>query len=243
MHTYRDAIVRAVGAFIIFPGTQPVTREQYGEVLPGLGAFPLRPSRGGAEGADAVRSFLARAFDHIATQTTKHERARYWRDLAIAGPATTAQRDAVEFLRAPPADTPVLLGYVKSPAHHAWIETCRLYNLRADPERRGAVGLRGPELSAELAVLYGHLGAGPALFRVVDEPRVLVADDLRALGYPDPRGRVYFCVQLEPLAQVPPWWPSADIEQLAAHHRGDRPPAAPIVVSWRTVVEQAGLLR
>jgi hypothetical protein len=41
MHTYRDAIVRAVGAYVVFPGTMPLTREQYGEVLPGLGAFPL----------------------------------------------------------------------------------------------------------------------------------------------------------------------------------------------------------
>jgi predicted component of viral defense system (DUF524 family) len=246
MHTYRDAIIRAVGAYIVFPGTERLAREQYGEVLPGLGAFPLRPSRAGAAaGADDLRSFLHRAFEHVATQTTKHERARYWRRVATTGPdardRNASARDAVEFLRAPPADTPVLLGYVKSPEHHAWIQTHGLYNLRADPERHGAVGLRGPELSAELVILYGasgELGDGPTLFRATDEPRVLMAEELQALGYPDPRGRVYFCLQLEPIPTVPPWWPTVDAGALAQRHRGHRPPAAPIVVSWRTVVEE-----
>jgi hypothetical protein len=241
MHTYRDAIVRAVGAFVVFPGTATLTCEQYGEVLPGLGAFSLRPAASGtATGSESIRSFLERAFDHVATQTSKHERARYWRRVATAGPDTKAKRDAVEFLRAPPADTPVLLGYVKSEAHHAWVQQSGMYNLRGDPERRGVVGLRGPELAAEIVVLYGRLSDGPNLFRVVNEPQVQIADDLAAQGYPNPRGRVYFCIQLEPLPRPPSWWDAVDFDDLARRHCGDRAIGAPVVVSWRDIADTAG---
>ena len=48
MHSYRDAIRRSAGAYVIYPGDDdPSVREQfteYQELLPGLGAFVLRPT-------------------------------------------------------------------------------------------------------------------------------------------------------------------------------------------------------
>lgn len=79
MHTYRDAILNAVGAYVVFPGHQPLAHSQFQEILPGLGAFPLRPSASGQpQGRAAIEHFLDRVFEHVATQTTQHERARYW---------------------------------------------------------------------------------------------------------------------------------------------------------------------
>lgn len=43
MHAYRDAIRRTVGAFVLYPGAVEKRWESYHEILPGLGAFALRP--------------------------------------------------------------------------------------------------------------------------------------------------------------------------------------------------------
>lgn len=52
MHAYRDAIRRSVGAYVLYPGTErEECRTHYHEILPGLGAFALRPTEyGEAEG-------------------------------------------------------------------------------------------------------------------------------------------------------------------------------------------------
>jgi hypothetical protein len=240
MHTYRDAIIHAVGAYVVFPGTQDLKRQQYGEVLPGLGAFPLRPSGDGATlGAEELRNFLRQAFDHVATQTTKHERLRYWRRTATEDPGGAAAQDAVHFLEKPPADTLILLGYVKNANHHDWIVRTGLYNLRADKDRRGGVGLRSSELSVELVALYGRIGDQPTLFRVTDEPRVVTTTDLLELGYPSPGGQLYFCLPVAPVDSLPTWWAVERTARVAESTEPARPRGAPIVTSWRRIVEGA----
>ena len=62
MHAYRDAIRRSAGAYVLYPGEhhqQPFV--EHHEVLPGLGAFVLRPRDGGTVGTDALEQFLARS--------------------------------------------------------------------------------------------------------------------------------------------------------------------------------------
>lgn len=237
MHTYRDAIVRAAGAYVVFPGTSPKTHQQYEEVLPGLGAFPLRPSDGGeSNGSAAIRDFVSKAFDHVATHTTRHERARYWRRRSTQEAGSIQPLDASPFLRRPPADTPTLLAFVKSPKHHEWIVRSRLYNLRADRERRGAVGLRGHELSAEVVALYGQVSDAATLFRTVDEPVLLSGKDLADSGYPAAGGELYICLRLEALTEAPVWFSSKLTESAAAQRRGSRPMGAPIVVAWSELI-------
>lgn len=234
MHTYRDAIIQAAGAYIIFPGNTPVNYERLGEVLPSIGAFPLRPSPAGpAVGSGAIRGFLQQVLQHVATQTTRHERWRYWQQQTASGPGDRRGCDAVPFLTAPPADTLVLLGYVKGAEHHAWIQRHGLYNLRAESSRAGSVRLKGRELAAHLVALYGRLGGGPTLFTVVtsEEPRISTAAELIALGYPSPQGQVYFCLRLQPVSQPPAWWTVERIEALL-HRDPTRQPGTPAVVTW-----------
>src|SRR5438309_9274268 len=61
MHAYRDAIRRTEGAYVIYPGRQGqenVSWFAFNDVLPGLGAFALRPGPGIAGGLDNLRTFL-----------------------------------------------------------------------------------------------------------------------------------------------------------------------------------------
>ena len=63
MHAYKDAVRRSSGAFVVFPGTEKTVFRQFDEIVPGIGAFPLRPTEGGPEGATHVEQFLSDVID------------------------------------------------------------------------------------------------------------------------------------------------------------------------------------
>ena len=73
MHSYRDAIRRTGGAYVLYPGTvdgEINERNEYTEILPGLGAFPLSPSR---DSSVNIREFLRRIADHLCDRITQWE--------------------------------------------------------------------------------------------------------------------------------------------------------------------------
>lgn len=72
MHSYRDAIKRSYGAYVLFPGTDNRRWQTFGEILPGLGAFAMRPSEGGAaQGSEKLREFLDDLVVHLCERSTK----------------------------------------------------------------------------------------------------------------------------------------------------------------------------
>jgi hypothetical protein len=239
MHAYRDAIRRSAAAYVLYPGEGPPTLYlEHGEVLPGLGAFPLRPSAdGGASGRLALRQHLADVVDHFASQITQHERSRYWRDAVFSlDPPALAAVAAAPFLERPPADVDVLLGFVRSSQHWEWIQRNGVYNVRAG-DRRGAVQFGGRELAAEMVLLYavsGRTHRTLGLFRRRRPWRVLTRADLEALRYPRPGGEHYFCAELESV-DAPQWLDVLPDRLLPAAR--PRPYGAPRVVSWQEIVE------
>ena len=241
MHAYRDAIRRSSGAYVVYPGTDPGGYEKYHEILPGLGAFPLRPaspSGGPPEGASDVRTFIDEVLDQVALQTSQHERARYWTDRSYrAGAVPGAETRAAPFLEKPPADTPVLLGYVRSDAQHRWIHHTRLYNVRGD-DRTGSVDVDSEELGTRYVVLYGRGCPRPEVWEIEGEARLLDREDMLRSGYPGPGGELYFCLPLGTRRAYPPL-EEVGSDALAELHRGrgGHPPGAPMVLSWRELVE------
>ena len=233
MHAYRDAIRRSAGAYVIYPGTEQHEFHQYNELLPGLGAFALRPSLGGVvEGAATLRRFIDDVLDHVARQLTQHERARYWVHRAYAeGAPKPSSVTPAQFLRKPAADTRILLGYVKSAEHAKWIWQTHLYNLRADG-RRGSVS--ADELAVDFLVLYGPDMLEPLLAEPDGYPVVRSAEELRQSGYPNPRGRAYLCLRW----RQTPWIPhrSLDFAVVAGRLAPARPTGAPIVASWADIL-------
>jgi predicted component of viral defense system (DUF524 family) len=235
MHAYRDAIRRSAGAYVIFPGREnPEEFREYAEVLPGLGAFPLRPTGSGqVVGVELLRRFLDDILTHTASQLSQHERARFWvREAQSERWWTERTLTAQGFLATPPADTRVLLGYVRTEAHMGWIKTTGLYNLRAG-ERRGAVGIDGQEVSADLVVLYGGGIPAPEIWRRSGPPEVWGPQRMRDSGYPSPSPQGYLCLPiLEAAAGSLP--PGLTNELVMAIQEGCRPGAigAPAVVTW-----------
>jgi hypothetical protein len=238
MHAYRDAIRRTAGAYVLYPGgddAATVRHAEYHEILPGLGAFALRPTEDGeasSKTSSALIGFLDEVVDHVAAQGTDAERARYW--------SSTTYRESlgrrVDYdtaLRKPPADTSVLLGYLRNDEHRSWVVRTGLYNLRADTYRAGAIGVDAPELTPDFVLLYGT-NDGALLMKATGIVSVLSASDLESSGYPRPGGSRYFCLHVEPMRALGA--PAGELARAMATRDSDSPLlGAPVLVSWLEV--------
>jgi hypothetical protein len=123
MHAYRDAIRRSSGAYVIYPGETCNPRDhetyfEYHELLPGLGAFTLRPSEdGAAAGVSRIASFINDALDHTGDILSLDRRASYWLStimgsfpkLPITKPIPSQAVPGLWFLERPPADEMVFV--------------------------------------------------------------------------------------------------------------------------------------
>jgi predicted component of viral defense system (DUF524 family) len=67
MHAYKDAVRRSTGAFVLYPGTEKTLFKQFTEIVPGIGAFSLRPTETSPEGAAHVEQFLSDVIDLFAS--------------------------------------------------------------------------------------------------------------------------------------------------------------------------------
>lgn len=239
MHAYRDAIRRSSGAYVVYPGDERAEYRQYHELLPGLGAFPLRPTQGQRpQGAASVRRFVDRVLDQVALQTSQHERARYWEKKSYAERREPESRvEAAPFLEEPPADSRVLLGYVKGEEHHGWIRRKGRYNLRVG-DRTGGVQPGADALAARYLLLYGRGPGLPALWRVAGEPQLAGREELQREGYPEPGGEQYFLLRLgAPLRYDPLEAMSSVVLEDFHRRRSARPRGWPLVVRWKELVE------
>jgi predicted component of viral defense system (DUF524 family) len=236
MHAYRDAIRRSAGAYVLFPGNENVPPyREFEELLPGLGAFALRPATSPTEsGRAAIETFISDVIDHAADRATQHERERFWRGQVRRtreASATALDFPDTEF---PPRDALVLCGYIRGRPHLRWIERTGLYNVRADG-RRGALSVDSSELRGEWLLLYGG-AVETTLWRRVDGWFVHTRDDLLELGYPEPRGTAYLCCAVAPVPDPPVWARAVNVARL---HPRDIPPRRPFATSWANLLAAA----
>jgi hypothetical protein len=232
MHAYRDAIRRSAGAYVLYPGddrSRPF--REFAEVLPGLGAFVLRPgSFGEALGRPELKVFLDAVLMHAAERASQHERERYWRARVYAAPrAVDGKSSQLPDMTAPPRDTLVLCGYLRNDRHERWVRRVGTYNVRAG-DRRGALGPDASELRAEWLLLYRDNGLRSLWIRD-GSWFVQTRQQLIELGYPNPGGPVYLCAPVVECADVPSW-----LEDLRADQLSGRPKGAPFAASWGELI-------
>ena len=229
MHAYRDAIRNSAGSYVLFPGSEAKGfRFSNEEFLPGLGAFPLRPDRVDDD-FEALEDFLKRALAHVAAVGTRHRRASYWSERAYGERGTDRPQVGVP-VDLPPADTQVLLGYVRSLEQWRWIERVGLYNVRGG-DRRGAVAGSSVLLESPLLLLYGN--SRVELFQRLGPWDAAAREAMQRLGYPHARGDTYLITSVGPVEQPPPWLPAVDLQGLRpdGHALGQ-----PFACSWLDLV-------
>lgn len=214
MHAYRDAIRRSEGAYILYPGgaNTPARFQGFHEILPGLGAFALKPGESGqAVGLPHLSRFVDEVVAHACNRATAREQSSYHRfhvyraDETGGGAKVESQipeRDIVENERTvPPAEHAVLVGWCDSEQQLDWIRRTGLYNFRAGL-RRGSIRLEPAIAGARHILLHGHGSkAWPGLLRIKKRgPRIFTAEELLRNGYPsspDPEV-IYAVFDVEP---------------------------------------------
>lgn len=243
MHAYRDAIRRTSGAYVLYPGgNEPSTRHtQYHEILPGLGAFVLRPAENGqasSQAAQSLRQFIEDAIDHLVACGTDEERSRYWHD-RVYRERQGRRLDQPDWTGMPPADVSVLLAFTRGNDHRTWIQRTQQYNLRAD-NRAGSVRLHSPELTADLICLYD---AGVDEVWLYGSSRTFVvrtATELVEDGYPyRPGSSLYCCILLDSPISTVHGVNGRTIRTLARRGRPPRLWAAPRLTSLADVLGEA----
>ncbi len=133
MHTYNDAIRRTVGSFVLYPGSYDSLNkdehrfELYDEILPGVGAFAIKPSNA-AQGESELKSFILALIESRAADNTRLYRMNHYTEMVIKEPALTTinkETDITNFDKTPTViestdsadvkyDKLCALGYIRS---------------------------------------------------------------------------------------------------------------------------------
>lgn len=207
MHRYRDAIYystnppsvmskEVVGGYVLFPGRVKeaeklslIDQGRYDE-LPyylssihyvNIGAFPLLPKEdSGLLLKHFIKSVLLDESVKDQIEDSIPQRGLYY---------SYEEEDC----------TPVIVGCYKNDEHHQWIQDTLRYNLRLDKNRKGAVNLNNDYVHAQFLILY-KIGANSSreIYKIAGEPEVLTAEELLDMNYPDPGGRIYLTLKLDP---------------------------------------------
>jgi len=211
MHAYRDAIRRTAGAYVLYPGNaadRGSYREFRGfhEILPGLGAFAIRPRANGTpEGMETLAKFLDDVVEHLANRTTARERVSYHVAEAYElkeepvpyGSLHLPEADIYGsgFRALPPAEHFVVVAWFDSPQQIEWTRQKGIANVRLG--KQPGTWHVPPEISsARHLLLRTHGGIiAPGLWRLRKAGYKVYTDtDLRKAGYPGAAGGEIYAV-------------------------------------------------
>lgn len=207
MHAYKDAIRRTAGAYVLYPGKgKEELLRGFHEIIPGLGAFTIRPSRED-NGSKGLIEFLERVRSHFLNRASQRDRLSYETfDIFKERDDREIKEPLPEFIDGrrikPPSETFVLVGFCKNDEHYKWIKENNLYNFRLTG--RGAISDHvDPEmLLADYILLHweGHVVTGD-IYRTIHGsglgPKIMTSISLEDHGYPDPRHDEYLVYRIE----------------------------------------------
>jgi len=189
MHSYRDSIRRTAGAYILYPGNDGVKEWRgYHEIIPGLGAFTMRPDRND-DGSSELRLFLKDVIRHFMNRTSQREKFSFRRnEIHERVTPYIFDKEIPEFIggkKLIPDEVFVVVGYYNSEKHLEWIRNKKLYNVRYGTGR-GGVKLNNKTVSAAYLLLRGP---GSIVTDKIFElstggPKVYSSSDLIEVGYP-----------------------------------------------------------
>lgn len=237
MHAYKDAIRRTGGAYVLYPGDKSINQKGFHEIIPGLGAFSVKPSKFDS-GIGELKAFVLEIIDHFINRASQREKMAF-RTFDVYKNPPASENTIKELLPEPyntnrdliPDDTFVLVGYYNSAEQYEWITRNRLYNFRMG-SGAGSLLLERETVSSKYLLLHtvGDTNSGD-LWKIVSKgPRVFSKDDLIRKGYPSPSQDNYLVIQIEPVTDKEFENVSWDFRSLKNYSRG-RASAFPFTTS------------
>ena len=185
MHAYKDAIRRTSGAYILYPGSEhKPPLKGFHEILPGLGAFCMRPNSIEMDSKE-IEHFLLNVLEHMLNRASQRERLSYHTyEIHKNEPSVVCESMPEPYgsdRNLIPEETFVLLGSYKDEDHLQWILNNGIYNLRTGT-KNGSVHLKQEITSAKYLLL--HKGDKQLFIKLNGQgPRMMPKVDLEKKPY------------------------------------------------------------
>jgi hypothetical protein len=201
MHAYKDAIRRTGGAYVLYPGTEQTTRIGFHEILPGLGAFSIKPSKTNVE-IKHLELFIDQIIEHFINRGTQREKlATKTFKIHKKGIINNLHEPIPEYLdneKLIPDETFVLIGYYKSDDQYNWIKSNNLYNFRMGTGN-GSLMLDKETVDAKYLLLHGKgENFSNELWKIKSKgPKVYSKNNLVDKGYINPSSDHYLIIEIE----------------------------------------------
>lgn len=191
MHAYKDAIRRTSGAYVLYPGDTEKPLRGFHEILPGLGAFPIKPSENTIETIH-IENFIKEVLKHflnIASQRENIANKKY--NIYKNNTPNEISEPIPEYFnndntqKIIPDETYVLVGFFNSQAQYNWISKNGMYNFRMG-SGRGSLILDKETVTAKYLLLHTHKSKSSGdLWKIISKgPRVYTRLNLEKKGYP-----------------------------------------------------------
>jgi hypothetical protein len=203
MHAYKDAIRRTAGAYILYPGVndKPKRFEGFHEILPGLGAFAIRPSSADS-GINYLIDFINEVKTHFLNRSTQREKLSNKTYLVTKEkPVESLHEPIPEYLdgiKLIPDETFILVGYCNADIKYDWYKKTGFYNFRMNDDK-GSLELTS-DVSNSKYLLLRRKGKEFAeeLYEIVSKgPKVFSKEKMKSLGYPNPRQDYYLVIEFK----------------------------------------------
>ncbi|QCX40043.1 DUF2357 domain-containing protein [Aureibaculum algae] len=201
MHAYKDAIRRTGGAYILYPGNnEPNINHGFHEIIPGLGAFALRPTAVN-NGSKELSKFIDRIISHLLNRASQREN--------IASKSYNIHKyDTPNVIKEPipeyidgekliPDEIYVLVGFSKNNKRLKWYHNNSKYNFRMNDEK-GTL-LFSPKVVNAKFLLLRENGKAQAsiLYKLKEGIRVYSKEYLQELDHPDAKKDHYLVYEFE----------------------------------------------
>lgn len=200
MHAYKDAIRRTSGAYVLYPGDTNKRLKGFHEVLPGLGAFPIKPSENSNETIH-LENFLKEVLGHFLNNASQREN--------IASKSYNIHKnEKTNIINEPipeyfndqkliPDETYVLVGFYNTQEQYDWIKKGK-YNFRMG-SGNGSLILDKETVSASYLLLHTHGDKSSGdIWKITSKgPKVYSKENLIKKGYISPTQDYYLVIDIE----------------------------------------------
>ncbi len=209
MHTYRDAIRRTAGAYVLYPGSVSDNKQGFHELLPGLGASAIRPSKTN-NGTGELKKFLHEVVHHFLNRASQREKMSLktyetHKDTNINEVNEALPEAYGKNRNLLPDETFVLVGYSTKPERFTWYVENKKYVFRMD-ETKGSLELNNDVVNAKYLLLR-RSGKETAddLFKIISKgPKVFSTTQLNKLNYPPSKNpkEYYLAIEIEKVTDM-----------------------------------------
>lgn len=211
MHAYKDAIRRTGGAYVLYPGDISINQKGFHEIIPGLGAFPVKPSKT-ESGIGELKAFILEIIEHFINRGSQREKIAY-RTFDIYKNPPESDNNIKESLPEPynnnrdliPDDTFILVGYYNSQEQYDWIQRTGLYNFRLGSGAGSLILNKETVISKYLLLHTKGDTESSKLWRIKSRgPKVFSKQDMNNKQYPklmEDMQEYYLVIEIEPIIE------------------------------------------